>query len=314
MLALTLREAFLDAEIVCAEVFPFFKGHLASLGFTVIDANTMGEMGMKFDLVIGNPPYQSQQAKALWPLFVYKGSQMLSDDGILAMITPNKWCGHSPTNAIKGKIHLYRDIFRGKLVACNIQECSKYFPKIGGYENCFSYFIIDNSGSDSFEVIGLNETVTIDKNQFEYLPISHFDSRTASILKKTDTNKNFNFKQVATGFTNKNNGSIVISMAQRLHYLKLNIYYDKDSTYPGTSKSMVSKTVFDNSSQEKVESVFRSNLFKFLHKIYWNGDNFGTSFYNSLPYLDLNVLWTDTAIYQHFNLTQEEIDYLEASI
>ena len=42
--------------------------------------------------------------------------------------------------------------------------------------------------------------------------------------------------------------------------------------------------------------------------------NFGTSFYNSLPYLDLNILWSDADIYKHFNLTQEEIDYIEANV
>ena len=46
---------------------------------------------------------------------------------------------------------------------------------------------------------------------------------------------------------------------------------------------------------------------------YWNNDNFATTFYNSLPFLDPNVLWSNESIFQHFNLTQEEIDYIEAN-
>jgi len=271
---------------------------------------------MNFDVIVGNPPYQSEKGtgtQPLWPLFVNKAFGLLSETGRLAMITPNKWCGHT-ANVIKGGIRLYNNLFKGKLVECNIQECSKYFPKVGGYENCFSYFIIDNTGSESFVAKTLESVYIVDKEQFDYLPLSLLSATTSSIIKKVITTDNYDFKQVSTGFLNKNEGAIVISMAQRMHYDKLNIYYDKNTSFSATSKSTVSNKKFNNSSQEKVDAVFRSKLFKFIHLIYWNNDNFGTSFYNSLPYLDLNILWTDLDIYQHFNLTQEEIDYVEASV
>ena len=103
-------------------------------------------------------------------------------------------------------------------------------------------------------------------------------------------------------------------MAQRLHYDKLNIYLDFNSAYKATSKSTVSNLLFTNSSQEKINSIFRSKLFRFIYWLYWNGDNFGTTFYNSLPYLDANNLWSDGEIYCHFKLTQEEIDHIESLV
>jgi len=55
-LPLVLREAFPQAEIVCGEVFPFFEWHLQGLGFQTVDWE--GDWGgMRFDLIIGNPPY-----------------------------------------------------------------------------------------------------------------------------------------------------------------------------------------------------------------------------------------------------------------
>ena len=158
------------------------------------------------------------------------------------------------------------------------------------------------------------DTYTVNKDQFNFLPLTLLSDLTSSIMKKVCTVDTYDFKQVSTGFTNKNNGSIVISMAQRMHYERLNVYHDSNTTFSATSKSTVSNKKFVKSSQKKVEAVFRSNLFKFIHKIYWNNDNFGTSFYNSLPYLDLNILWSDADIYKHFNLTQEEIDYIEANV
>ena len=288
-----------------------------SPSINISQGNTLEkDHNMKFDLIIGNPPYQSEKGtgtQPLWPLFVYKASTMLTDDGCLSMVTPNKWCGHT-TNVIKGGIHLYRDVFKGKMVECNIQECSKYFHKVGGYENCFSYFIISNSGSKTFKAVTLEGTTTVDQDQFDFLPLTNLTTLTASILKKLTTGKSFGFKQVSTGFSNQNNGSIVISMAQRMHYEKLNIYYDKDTKFSATSKSTVSRKTFKSSSQKKVDAVFRSSIYKFIHKVFWNNDNFGTSFYNSLPYVDLNILWTDDDLYKHFNLTPEEIAHVESSI
>jgi len=271
---------------------------------------------MKFDVIIGNPPYQSEKGtgtQPLWPLFVHAAYNMLSADGYMAMITPNKWCGHT-ANVIKGGVHLYADIFKGKMVECNIQECSKYFPKVGGYANCFSYFIINNSGADSFEAVTLDGTYTVSKDQFTSLPLIKLTKLTSSILTKVNTDESYNFSQVSSGFTNTNEGAVVISMAQRLHYEKLNIYYDKNTSVTATSKSTVSKKKFSKSSQKKVDAVFRSKLFKFIHMIYWNNDNFGTNFYNSLPFLDLNLLWTDETIYDHFKFTNAERNYIDKCV
>jgi hypothetical protein len=284
--------------------------------YQVGNALTMDFNGMKFDVVIGNPPYQSNKGtgtQPLWSLFVNAAYNILSDNGTMAFIIPNKWCGHT-TNVIKGNIHLYSDIFNGKLTYCNIQKCSEYFPNVGSYENSFSYFVLDNKGSSSFKVETPNNIYTVNKDQFKYLPLRDFTSEAANILAKIKTSSSYEFKQVSVNFKNKNNKSIVISMAQRLHYDKLNIYYDKNTTYNATSKSTVSRKLFDNSSQDKIDGIFRSKLFRYIHWLYWNGDNFGTTFYNSLPYLDANNLWSDNDIYTHFKLTQEEISHIETII
>lgn len=270
---------------------------------------------MKFDVIVGNPPYQSQAGtgvQPLWSLFVNKSVNLLSPIGYMGMITPNKWCGHT-TNVVKGSVHLYNQKFKGKLLYANIQECSKYFSGVGSYANSFSYFIISNTGSKKFTVTTLEGTYNVSK-PFEYLPLRCITDITFSILNKVKTPDAYDFCQVSTGFVQKNDGSIVISMAQRLHYEKLDIYYDKNSSNKTTSKSTVSRKKFNNSSTKKINNIFRSKLFKFIHLIYWNGDNFSTTFYNSLPYLDANQIWDDQKIYKHFGLTQEEIEYIEANV
>ena len=48
---------------------------------------------MKYDVVIGNPPYQSpvKGALPLWPKFINTSLTSLKDGGYLAYITPDKW-------------------------------------------------------------------------------------------------------------------------------------------------------------------------------------------------------------------------------
>lgn len=268
---------------------------------------------MKFDVIVGNPPYQSEKrtgTQPLWPLFVKRADELLASDGYMGMITPNKWCGHT-ANVIKGDVHLYGDIFQNKLIACNIQECSKYFIGVGSYANSFSWFLMSNSGSQAFKATTLDGVFEVNSNWFQNLPLHSLNHTTAQIVKKVSTGKSFSFKQVSVDFQNQNKGAVVISMAQRMHYNKLNVYWDKNSSIKPTSKSTISQVLFGKSSQNKIDAVFKSKLYKFLYSIYWNNDNFSTRFYNSLPYVDLNKLWTDNDLYDLFNLTQDEINYIE---
>jgi hypothetical protein len=309
----------IQSSIYLIDKYRVFTKALVRRGYkNVITADFLEwETNMKFDVIIGNPPYQSQKGtgtQPLWPLFVYKSHCLLSDHGYLAMITPNKWCGHT-ANVIKGNIRLYKDVFQGHLLTANIQECSKHFPNVGGYKDSFSYFVTGGKKvtHSTIKIKNLEGETNLDADAFKFMPLTKINSITSSIIKKTKTENTYQFAQVSTGFQNRNQGSIVISMAQRLHYSKLNIYYDLNFTGKVTSKSTISKLTFKNSSQEKVDAIFSSKLYKFIHNVYWNNDNFATTFYNSLPFLDPNVLWSNESIFQHFNLTQEEIDYIEAN-
>jgi len=83
---------------------------------------------MKYDLVIGNPPYQSINegerniGAPLWPQFIAKGMDMLVDGGTLAYVMPATWMNRAPGGAWK---HIKK--YDLEYVNPNVHE---YFPGV----------------------------------------------------------------------------------------------------------------------------------------------------------------------------------------
>lgn len=124
------------------------------LGFinTVCADYATWEPGMKFDVVIGNPPYQGGSFgkavyKSLWPLFWKKSLELAKDDGYVSLITPLTWC--SPTtdlskrDAIDGKVRLW-DVFNSYRSLADVTSVKAFFPGVG---STFSLVNVDKSGS-----------------------------------------------------------------------------------------------------------------------------------------------------------------------
>jgi hypothetical protein len=63
---------------------------------------------------------------------------------------------------------------------------------------------------------------------------------------------------------------------------------------------------------ENLVSILKSKLFLYIGSQYRSGRNLGLAM-KFLPLLDTSKKWTDKAIYKHFGLTQDEIDYVEAN-
>ncbi|MDX1371096.1 MAG: Eco57I restriction-modification methylase domain-containing protein [Nitrososphaeraceae archaeon] len=100
---------------------------------------------MKYDCVIGNPPYQDPNnittGSPLWPKFIKKGVEILKDDGVIAFITPTTWMNKKKRGAWGAFKEL--DLF---LIFPSVKE---FFPNVGGQGLNFTTFFARKSTNKS---------------------------------------------------------------------------------------------------------------------------------------------------------------------
>ena len=321
------------------------RGICERCGINCID--TM-EPNMKFDVVVGNPPYESatadgrkDQANNLWSKFTKKAFEIVKKDGVVALVTPTSWL--SPAADIgKGKngIRFIRDYFQKlSVVYMNINECAKHFS-VG---STFSYFVVKNTETTAFktEILTDETSYTIDLRDIEYFPKT-MNKLAISISKKTLEHS------VKFGFIGNNLPECRIEFVrEKTDEYDVPAYHTpaKGGTYwyakehistSSRKKVVVSisgefNPVYDdigelnftnmckayylnsNDNMESIKSFLGSKLIKFLMK-----QNKYTGWVapiiNDLPIIDKTKLWVDEELYTHFNLTQEEIDYIEANV
>ena len=103
---------------------------------------------MKFDVVVGNPPYQNTHEKdaeskrkvgnKLWYQFIFKATELVKPNGYVTMVSPNQWLTGG-VNMRKGELGVLKDVFAKKqLVSATVAGITeKYFKGIGISIGCW---------------------------------------------------------------------------------------------------------------------------------------------------------------------------------
>lgn len=96
----------------------------------------LDSLTMKFDVILGNPPYQRNRevrniGAPLWPDFIEKALNLVSDDGIIKLVIPATWLNRAPG----GKA--WKLISSNNLVYCD-PDVKWAFPRVGGNGGTFS--------------------------------------------------------------------------------------------------------------------------------------------------------------------------------
>ena len=279
------------------------------------------DFNMKFDVIVGNPPYQDSgktQGKnsSLWTKFIITSNGLIKENGYISFIVPISWI--APSESQKNELN---DVFfKNNLVYLNT-ECKNFF-NVG---STFSYFIIKKN--NKYIQTNVNDSFYEDI-RFNFLP-KKINQTTLSIAKKiffTDDNK-LNFSSSLRNDKLVDGGEYFVWYGNTLkqsnslgkNFDKLKVVVNKpgylnprfDNGNYNTSANNYWVEVNSESEGNNIISFFNSqigkNLFEKLFK--YSGYN-SLGVLKSLPTVIKNHQWDTKKFIEIFNLNDDEIKEL----
>lgn len=325
--------------------------------------NLIKGKNMKFDVIIGNPPYQrndgggnksTASSVPLYHLFVKRAIQM--NPKYISMIIPSRWFATG-----RGL-----DNFREMMLNCNhIKKMIDFtnsldcFPsvKIAGGVN---YFLWDKSyqGECDFSSIvdGIEENINMQLSKYNTLVRdikgslildkilqNHSKMMDSYVSKRKPYNISTNFKNYKpVSFKNsiKLYGNKFIGYIDEKEVLKnKEIISEWKVLAPKTGMGIESKPfkvvhppkisepnsvntetyiVIGHFKRENeannLLNYYKTKFFRFMVSLSKTGQDTASKVYKFVPIQDFSKSWTDEELYEKYNLSKEEIDYIESTI
>lgn len=319
---------------------------------------------MKFDVIVGNPPYQlsdggnGASASPIYHLFIQQAQHL--NPRYIAFIIPSRWFAGG-----KGL-----DSFRTQMLNNQHVKVLYDYPNA---EDCFPgveiaggvcYFVIDNEFSGNCEI----NTIIGDEKLTMKRPLNEFDifirwNEGISILRKVQSKhektilghvssrKPFGLATNFSNFDNINNpdkyklysstqvGQRKVSYVQKTLIQRGHEYIDKwkvlmpkayrlgSTTDGGTIHPIIAEpgsvctetfiiigTYANEQSALNMEKYIRTRFFRFLVYLRKVTQDATAKVYTFVPDLPMDQEWTDEKLYERYELSAEEINFIEKNI
>jgi hypothetical protein len=177
----------ISGEITIVDCLNAYGDYYRKKGYNCISRMEFFALeNMKFDVVIGNPPYQRARevrniGAPLWPDFIEHGLENLEDGGILTLVIPATWL-----KRLSGKS--WKLISSNNLISCD-PDVKWAFPNVGGNGGTFSVITLKKGkyqGKTSirgeFDVDIINDVLPTNNTQFTKDNIEFLKSKSDSIM------------------------------------------------------------------------------------------------------------------------------------
>lgn len=291
-------------------------------------------MGKKFDVILGNPPYQEDKSNnKLYPKFYKKSLDILNDDGYLCMITPvaiiKAFTGGQNANQ-------HFDRLENKSIRFINFNINHYFDV--GVKVCF--FLLRNSAQFNNIVPAILESGDqIDVDLENTIPLNNRSNLEEIIFNKIFSSSSNQFKlshAVAgkrfeldeggpyMGIENINSkGELIYRFGNKVKdwcffdHKKIivrifgeQIVYDVEGKMISIKNNVMSCLVSDDEIL-LLKSLFNSNIYKFYLIMTNEKRSPYVSFISNIRKIDKKYTGN---VYEYFGLTEEEIDYIEKEI
>lgn len=145
------------------------------------------EIKMKFDVVIGNPPYQKQvgpkKTQPIWPDFVKKSLDLCKEGGYVSLIHPNGW------RNVDGIYKEIQTLIKSKEVVSLNMFSDKDGMNIFNASINFDIYLIKNSKNSNSEtkiITHDKNTIFYNINNLEFIPNGDFEKVLSLVAKENE--------------------------------------------------------------------------------------------------------------------------------
>ena len=304
------------------EIDPRFEDKFEVVLANLNEPAKIDMMGKKFDVVIGNPPYQSttdgSNRKKAWVQFSELAMELAP---VVAFVTPQAWQG-----TVKKYFKSIGDSIKSKLVVW--EDANDHFKYVG---EDIGYWITDANAEpiefvkeepyvDLFNKVRRTEDMpkwhyrdfqlpwvgNKMKNQHVDLTKEPTDTHTEPVF---HTSKQVRFAEVKdvkyTGL------KVMVNNSGGYHDDNdLDRYNWIENADKFVGQGMWGIKINTEEEGEAILSWIRCKLYRVLVKEMKAGGGFNNQFVE-LQHLGTDRIWTDADVYEHFNLTEEEIALVE---
>jgi hypothetical protein len=138
----------------------------------------------KFDIVIGNPPYQEEvgpnKTKSLWNFFVKKSHEKLDNNGYMVMVHPSGW------RSVDGIYKDVQNLLKNNLIFLSMND-EKEGQKIFNATTNFDYYCYHKNTVSMTKIKDQNKNIIeINLSDYEFIPNGEFALFNKLIAKEND--------------------------------------------------------------------------------------------------------------------------------
>ena len=224
-------------------------------------------INMKFDVIIGNPPYNDnggikKGGKNLYSKFISLSLKLLKDDGYFSFVT-NAGFLKSTTGE---RNEILNEFLTNNLIYLNVHECKKWFKNVGG-AMIFCYFLLQKNqnykGTKCVSQLNTDSQVYeefVDLTNLQWIP-RVVTKDVISLIKKFE-NPTYNFQRVDDIQSSNIDTTNLIGFKRLNHLVKPYSVMASENLEKGTF-------IVLNSHQKNEDIEFlNSPLFSFLNVIH----------------------------------------------
>lgn len=296
------------------------------------------ETDMKFDVIVGNPPYRqgTQHAKKIWPDFTAKSLNLLKHNGTIGWVIPTGWLDSNNAQMKKIRTALtseynllsvdrtadqYFDV--GTEILSLVAVKTPYQAKTK-YKSFVEEYTFDlknglNKSAEEKLVEGIENKIL--NCGFEFFEMKHEELSNDIEKTQTQTNKHWVIYSTANrGYSAtepENTGQLKLALNVSSSFYSATT---EDNNMPITTDAIGGLMYYiplESVEQGKnIKTFLSSKLIRFFASVYKrrNSGFCHAVRQNRIPRVDTTKSWTDKEVFELFKITEEEQKYINEHI